>query len=63
MTVERECGPEGCEIDWLTSARIEVDDDPAEFARYATAAGFGDGLPLIPPTEARVREQIGRAHV
>ena len=24
-----DCGPEGCEIDWLASDRLEVDDDPA----------------------------------
>jgi len=23
-----DCGPEGCELDWLTSARLEVDDGP-----------------------------------
>lgn len=58
MVVERDCGPEGCEIDWLTSGRLEVDEDPVEFLRFATAAGFGDGLPLVPPTEARVREHV-----
>jgi len=58
VVVERDCGPEGCEIDWLTSERLEVDDDPVEFLRFATAAGFGDGLPVVPPTEARVREHV-----
>jgi len=58
VVVERDCGPEGCEIDWLTSGRLEVDEDPVEFLRFATAAGFGDGLPLVPPTEARVREHV-----
>jgi hypothetical protein len=53
-----DCGPEGCELDWLTSARIEVDDDPAAFQKLATDAGWGDGLPLIPPTEERVREHL-----
>jgi hypothetical protein len=52
------CGPEGCELDWLTSARLEVDDDPAAFQKLATDSGWGDGLPLIPPTEERVREYI-----
>jgi hypothetical protein len=37
------------------SDRIEVDDDPVEFQKLATDAGWGDGLPLIPPTEERVR--------
>jgi hypothetical protein len=50
-----DCGPEGCTIDWLVSERMEVDDDPVEFLKLATDAGWGDGLPLIPPTEARVR--------
>jgi hypothetical protein len=53
-----DCGPEGCELDWLTSARLEVDDDPAAFQRLATDAGWGDGLPLIPPTEERVRAHL-----
>ncbi len=50
-----DCGPDGCTLDWLVSERVEVDDDPAEFLKLATDAGWGDGLPLIPPTEARVR--------
>ncbi len=53
-----DCGPEGCTLDWLVSERIEVDDDPVEFTKLATDAGWGDGLPLIPPTEARVREHV-----
>ncbi len=53
-----DCGPEGCTIDWLAANRIEIDDDPVAFQTLATAAGFGDGLPLIPPTEARVREFV-----
>ena len=27
--IDRSCGPEGCEIDWLASPRVEVD---AEFS-------------------------------
>ncbi len=53
-----DCGPEGCTIDWLASHRITVNDDPMAFQTLATAAGFGDGLPLIPPTETRVREFV-----
>jgi len=53
-----DCGPEGCTIDWLTSERIEVDDDPVAFQKLATDAGWGDGLPLVPPTESRVREHV-----
>ncbi len=37
---------------------LEVDDDPVEFQKLATDAGFGDGLPLIPPTPQRVREFV-----
>ena len=51
----RECGPAGCEIDWLTSRRHEVDCDIEAFSDRAMKEGWGDGLPLIPPTEARVR--------
>jgi len=58
VTAARDCGPEGCEIDWLASARLEVDDDPVAFLRLATDAGWGDGLPLVPPTEARVRTHV-----
>jgi hypothetical protein len=53
-----DCGPEDCTLDWLVSERLEVDDDPVEFLRLATEAGWGDGLPLIPPTESRVREWV-----
>jgi hypothetical protein len=53
-----DCGPEGCAIDWLASERIEVDDDVVAFTEFATKAGWGDGLPLIPPTEARVRDFV-----
>lgn len=54
-TFDRSCGPSGCEVSWLSSERLEVDDDPIAFAKLATEAGWGDGLPLIPPTEERVR--------
>src|SRR5215471_7559148 len=53
-----DCGPEGCELDWLTSARLEVDDDAVAFQKLATDAGWGDGLPLVPPTEERVRDHL-----
>lgn len=54
-TVSRDCGPEGCQIDWLSSRRVEVEVDAMEFTREAMEMGWGDGLPLIPPTESRVR--------
>lgn len=53
--VSRDCGPEGCALDWLTSLRHAVPEDVIEFTRWAEARGWGDGLPLVPPTEARVR--------
>jgi hypothetical protein len=53
-----DCGPEGCTLDWLVSERVEVDADPVEFQKLATDAGWGDGLPLIPPTEERVRAYV-----
>ncbi len=59
MTAARDdCGPEGCTIEWLTSERLEVDEDPVGFQKLATDAGWGDGLPLVPPTEARVRAHV-----
>ena len=57
-TTDRSCGPSGCQVDWLTSERVEVDDDVEAFTRFATDAGWGDGLPLVPPTEARVRAHV-----
>jgi hypothetical protein len=58
MSIDRSCGPQGCRLDWLVSPRLEVDADPAAFAKFATDSGWGDGLPLVPPTEARVREHV-----
>ena len=58
VNIDRDCGPEGCEIEWLASPRVEVDADPVAFARFATDSGWGDGLPLVPPTEERVREHV-----
>lgn len=53
--ISRDCGPDACEIDWLASRRHEADLDIESFNAFAMAAGWGDGLPLVPPTEARVR--------
>jgi hypothetical protein len=53
--VSRDCGPEGCEVDWLVSRRHDTDLDIDAFTRFALEKGWGDGLPLIPPTDARVR--------
>ena len=57
----RDCGPQGCELDWLSSQRHEAEaDDVMEFTRFSMAKGWGDGLPVIPPTEARVRAFLAR---
>lgn len=53
--VSRDCGPEGCEVDWLTSRRVDADDDVAAFTDFSLEQGWGDGLPLVPPTDGRVR--------
>jgi hypothetical protein len=57
-TTDRSCGPSGCEVDWLSSSRLEVDDDVVAFTKFATDAGWGDGLPLVAPTEERVRAHV-----
>jgi hypothetical protein len=53
--VSRDCGPEGCEVDWLVSRRHDTDLDIEAFTNLAMEKGWGDGLPLVPPTDARVR--------
>jgi hypothetical protein len=53
--ISRDCGPEGCEVDWLASRRHETDLDIEQFTAFAMTRGWGDGLPLIPPTDTRVR--------
>lgn len=53
--VSRDCGPAGCEVDWLTSRRLEAQDDIVAFTDFSLEQGWGDGLPLVPPTESRVR--------
>ena len=59
----RDCGPQGCDLDWLSSARIETEvDDVAAFSQFALEQGWGDGMPLIPPTEARVRDFLGNGN-
>ena len=57
----RDCGPAGCDIDWLSSQRHETEvDDIAAFTRYGMQRKWGDGLPLVPPTESRVREFLSK---
>jgi hypothetical protein len=38
----------------LTSRQIEVDDDPEALYELSLAERWGDGVPLLPPTDARV---------
>ena len=42
----------------LTAERIDVDDDIRAFTEFAIERGWGDGLPVVPPTEALVTEFI-----
>ncbi len=42
-------------------ATIDIDDDPAAVLAEFCARQWCDGLPIIPPTEARVRTMLGRA--
>ena len=44
--------------DALQSERIELDDDAAALYELSMHAGWGDGLPLLPATEARVLELL-----
>lgn len=55
LLVSRDCGPAGCEIDWLSSRQVEIEDDPQALIDFSLEQGWGDGLPLIPPTSGRVR--------
>lgn len=38
----------------LRSARIDIDDDPLALYELSLREGWGDGFPLLPPTEERV---------
>ena len=58
----RDCGPEGCEIDWLSSKRHQADLDIEDFTKFSLEQGWGDGLPVIPPTEARVRGFLAKGN-
>ncbi|MBV8949508.1 MAG: hypothetical protein JOZ99_01425 [Actinobacteria bacterium] len=53
------CGSSGCEIELLTSERLDAPDDPVALYELSLQQGWGDGLPVLPPTEARVRALIG----
>ena len=60
--IDRSCGPSGCQIDWLTSPRVDTDVDAIAFTKFATDAGWGDGLPLVPPVEEFVREYVAASN-
>ena len=38
----------------LAGRRLDAPADPTAFYEFSLTEGFGDGMPLIPPTEARV---------
>ena len=42
----------------LTSELRSVADDPDAVLAYVEAQGWGDGLPVIPPTESRVQAML-----
>jgi len=42
----------------LLSSLHSAPDDPAAFLEFAEREGWGDGLPLIPPTEERVQDML-----
>ena len=50
-------GDDGPEIR-LTSERIELDDSPEAVDGYFAAQQWSDGLPVVPPTEDRVRAML-----
>jgi hypothetical protein len=58
--ISRDCGEGVCELDWLASKRHEADLDIEAFNAFALEKGWGDGLPLIPPTEGRVQAFLAR---
>ena len=44
--------------DPLAAERLTIGDDPHELYELSLERGWGDGLPVLPPTEARVRELL-----
>ncbi|MBM4266677.1 MAG: hypothetical protein FJ144_08710 [Deltaproteobacteria bacterium] len=42
----------------LVSERFRLPDDPAELYAFVEKAGWGDGFPVIPPTEDRVQAML-----
>src|SRR5262249_17437848 len=62
LLVSRDCGPERGQVDWLACRPIETDLDIENFTQFSLEQGWGDGLPLIPPTSARVRGFLAKNH-
>ena len=46
------------DFDALTSERITLSTDPYDLYELSMKEGFGDGLPVLPPTEERVRALV-----
>ena len=46
------------EQETLRAEKIEVDDDLWAVNAYFEEKGWSDGLPIIPPTEARVEQML-----
>ena len=51
-------GPSSSVTDELSSRRLLIDDDSLALYRRSLAEQWGDGVPLIAPTESRVRELL-----
>ncbi|MEK7872513.1 MAG: UGSC family (seleno)protein, partial [Chloroflexota bacterium] len=43
----------------IASERIPLPDDASAIFDYYEERGWTDGLPIIPPTEERVRQMLG----
>ena len=40
----RDCGPAGCDLDWLSSERHDTEvDDVMAFTQFSLERGWGDG--------------------
>ncbi len=59
-----DCGPEACSItaSQLTAARVES-ADPFEAMETYFERGWTDGLPIVPPTPARVADMLDAANI
>ena len=44
----------------MASERFEIEDDLDEIQAWYSSRGLTDGLPIIPPTEARVKRVLGQ---